>query len=125
MQQDIIVQKGDVWRISSGVQPAVVRSIRNGEDPVLHGTIAANSTFTVGPYGNVTQFRIESEGNFTLLKLNEDFEAPYTISGGITSNVGGITGATAISNIVQISQVDYDALTTEIKNANTFLIPEA
>lgn len=125
MQQDIIVQKGDVWRILAGVQPVTVRSVRNGEDPVLHAEISANSTLNIGPYGNVTSFRIESEGNFTLLKLNEDFEAPYTISGGITSNVAGITGATAISNIVSISQVDYDALSTEVKNANTFLIPVA
>lgn len=46
------------------------------------------------------------------------------LAGKISSNVTGIAGASAIANIVSISQEDYDALDPEIQNANTFLIPQ-
>lgn len=41
-------------------------------------------------------------------------------SAGVTSNTSGITGATAITNIVKISQAGYDALVT--KDPNTIYI---
>lgn len=41
----------------------------------------------------------------------------------VSSDITGITGASRILNIVSISQANYDALDTAIKNANTFLIP--
>lgn len=41
-------------------------------------------------------------------------------SGGVFSNPSGIAGASSITNIVSISQTDYDALVT--KNSSTLYI---
>lgn len=47
-----------------------------------------------------------------------DVGLPYALS----SDATGITGATTIGNIVQISQAAYDALDPVVQNANTFII---
>lgn len=55
--------------------------------------------------------------------VSDDTQAALDLK--VSSITTGITGATAITNIVSISQEDYDALPPEVKNANTFLIPVA
>lgn len=43
-------------------------------------------------------------------------------SGNVTSNVTGITGATAIANIVSLSQAAYDALGTAVSSTTIYVI---
>lgn len=65
-------------------------------DPVKNITAGTNVSIT------------NNNGNFTIA------------SNGLVSNPTGISGASAINNIVQISQTNYDALVT--KDPNTFYI---
>lgn len=62
-----------------------------------------------------------SNGGITKkISLNEIASAISTSANLISSDPSGIPGASGINNIVQISQVDYDALVT--KDADTLYI---
>jgi len=63
---------------------------------------------------------VSTSGNF--IASSGNFSNSLTINGVnsnlfVTSNTSGITGASGINNMVQISQANYDAIVT--KNPNT------
>lgn len=43
-------------------------------------------------------------------------------SGAVTSNTSGITGATAVANMISISQADYDNLGTSVSSTTVYII---
>lgn len=43
-------------------------------------------------------------------------------SGAVTSNTTGITGATAVINMVSLSQASYDALGTNVSSTTVYII---
>jgi len=80
---------------------------------------------------NITDFNSSVSGLLPVKNISSgsgilvsSLSGVYTIGisggGGISSNITGITGASVISNIVSISQANYDALST--KDPNTLYV---
>jgi hypothetical protein len=76
--------------------------------PIDYGLNNITSSGNVSISGIITA----TSGNFTSLTVSGVNSNLF-----VTSNTSGITGASGINNMVQISQANYDAIVT--KNPNT------
>ena len=86
-----------------------------------HSHIASNITdFNSSVSGLLPVKNIIGSGNINVSSSNQIFTV--SSSGLVQSNITGITGASGINNLVQISQANYDALSTKDPNTIYFII---
>lgn len=63
-----------IWSLNGDSQDVFVRDLDAGQSTLL------------GPYINITEFRIEKTGNVTIAPLGRDFSTPYPLSSTIPSS---------------------------------------
>ena len=76
----------------------------NGEDVMDYASLTGNPTLFDGTYASLTDTPTLFNGAYSSLS-----GIPSNI---VTSDISGITGAGVISNIVSLTQADYDAIST-------------
>jgi hypothetical protein len=86
------------------------------------GEIFSGSNIEI--HNNEKIWEFTQSGNLTLPENgNITFsDGSYQSIAGVVSNTGSINGATAITNMIKISQVDYDGLVTKDSNTLYFIV---
>lgn len=86
-----------------------------------HSHIASNITdFNSSVSGLLPVKNIIGSGNINVSSSNQIFTV--SSSGLVQSNITGITGASGVNNLIQISQANYDALATKDPNTVYFIV---
>ena len=103
--------------------------LTNGQDtglriPAQTGTVGGMNNPDVEIVNNEKVWYFTQDGNLSLPESgNITFGDNSTQStAGVVSNTGSIDGATSITNMVKISQVDYDALVTKDSSTLYFIV---
>lgn len=131
-----ITKKIALSQIISAMGGGGISNILEDTSPELGGSLDARN-FNISGVATLTS----TSGNFTSLRQNgvivsvsghshlssniTDFNSSVSgllPSGLVRSNTSGITGSSGVNNLVQISQANYDALTTKDPNTIYFIV---
>lgn len=131
-----ITKKIALSQIISAMGGGGISNIVEDTSPELGGSLDVRN-FNISGVATLTS----TSGNFTSLRQNgvivsvsghshlssniTDFNSSVSgllPSGLVRSNTSGITGASGVNNLIQISQANYDALVTKDPNTIYFIV---
>ena len=111
------IEIGEIQKITvpantaSVVNSATVYSLRNGAADVLNTVLTAGNEVILGPYLNITLWRIESEGVVTIEKIGAtDFGIPVSLLDNLITSLKDVTMNDLVANDIQADEVRIDAL---------------
>lgn len=90
-----------------------LQGIESSADVTDSTNVAAAGALMVGDVTNVAQIKSFDSANYATAAqgaLADSAVQPQDIANNITSNPAGVSGANAITNIISLTQSDYDAI---------------
>lgn len=101
---NIRVERNSVFKLTAAAAASVWLK-RNGQQDTLHASLAASEELILGPYLNITEFRIESTLPVTISNQAADFSIPVKLrpAAAAVDNAADDTEVTAQFNALLVS----------------------
>lgn len=118
METLLRIEKGDVHKITvpAGANSATVWNVYDNAQQTLNSSVAAGAELILGPYVNITNFRIEMVGTVTIAKQGDDFSTPVPFSDYQTPLPPGAAVEDAVDETDIVAQ--FNALLASLRAAS-------